>query len=357
MKKLLAVLAGVSLFATSASSVVSCGDNKNSIGLLISNFNNDYFQNMMNAGKSYANEKGYQLNTYDSKADVSGATDQTNVQSSMTKGDKAIIINPANVKNNKAIKPALDEDIPVINIDTEYESTISDRGAAAFVSEQEKASQKMFQAIYKKIYGELPSESNKKNKVKVYAMWSNQDNDAERKRFKGFVLNNEDWIEIVNRKNTGSYNQGSIAKGNENTGDAAGDVLTNEWAGEYSASKAHVIWAGNDPMALGMKKAIDLSESYKSWFTSKVDEKDAGFIAGFDGSNDVAKDVAAWSSTSRNHIYITVKQEYKKIVEAAIDKAIELIDAKEKDATNPAKQFTNATEVDASLIFAPGEEK
>ncbi|AKX34204.1 ribose ABC transporter substrate-binding protein [Spiroplasma litorale] len=356
MKKLMTILASVNLVSSVGVSVVSCGNDGDSIGLLISNFNNAYFQNMMSSGKTYAESKGYKLNTYDSQADVSGAKDQTNVQSSITKDDKAIIINPANVKNNKAIKPALDENIPVLNIDTEYDKAVGERGAAGFVSEQTKASQQMFKDIYKKIYGELPSNDNKENKVKVYAMWSNQDNDAERKRFQGFVLDNADWIEIVNRKGEG-FNQGSVAKGNENTGDAAGDVLTDEWNGKESANNAHIIWAGNDPMALGMKKAIDLNEGMKSWFSSKDEKgKTKGYIAGFDGSDDVANDVNSWSETSRNHIYATVKQEYKKIVEAAIDKAIELID-KKNNGENPSKTFEKSTEIDATVMLPPNENK
>ncbi|AKU79945.1 sugar ABC transporter substrate-binding protein [Spiroplasma turonicum] len=351
MKKLLTILAGASIIASSTSTIISCGNNGESIGLLISNFNNAYFQNMMNSGKEYAKEKGYNLNTYDSKADVSGATDQENVSASMTKGDKAIIINPANVKNNKAIVPALNEDIPVLNIDTEYEQSVGERGAAGFVSEQTNASSEMFKKVYKKIMGEEPTSSNKNKKVKVYAMWSNQDNDAERKRFKGFVLNNIDWIEIVNHKGEG-YNQGSVAKGNENTGDAAGDVLTNEWSSSDSAKNANIIWAGNDPMALGMKKAIDTNEQYKSWFN----EKEKGFIVGFDGSDDVASDVASWTETTRNHIYATVKQEFKKIVEAAIDKAIELIKDK-NDSKNPPKNFEKSEEIEASVILPNGENK
>ncbi|PPE04103.1 sugar ABC transporter substrate-binding protein [Williamsoniiplasma lucivorax] len=353
MKKILSLLASASLIATSASAVVACNKGGgDSIGLLISNYNNAYFQNMMKAGKEYAKEKGYTLNTYDSKGTVDGSLDVENVQASMTKGDKAIIINPANVKQNKAITPALKANIPVINIDTEYDSAVGERGAAAFVSEQTEASNQMFDAIYKKIYGEAPSETNKSKKVKVYAMWSNQDNDAEQKRFKGFVLDNADWIQLVNRPGTG-YHQGSVAKENQNTGDGAGDTLTNEWNGDNSAKNAHVIWAGNDPMALGMKKAIDLSPSMKTWFSAQEDGTNLrkGFISGFDGSEDVASDLGKWKETERNHIYITVKQEYKNIVAAAIDKAIELIKSKD-----PApKNFTESTKVPASLMFAPGE--
>ncbi|QGS52271.1 sugar ABC transporter substrate-binding protein [Spiroplasma tabanidicola] len=349
MKKLLSFIAGASILVSSGSSIVACNKG-DSLGLLISNFNNDYFKNMMAAGKDYAKEKGYTLNTYDSKADISGATDQTNVKDSMTKGDKAIIINPANVKNNNAIKPALEKDIPIINIDTEYDSSVGERGAAGFVSEQTKASSLMFKKIYNKIYGEDPSDSNKGKKVKVYAMWSNQDNDAEQKRFKGFVLENQEWIQIINKPGS-DYKQGSVATGNENTGDAAGNVLTNEWSGSDSAKNAHVIWAGNDPMALGMKKAIDLNTDMKKWFSSTVDDKPAGFIVGFDGSDDVAKEVDSWSETERNHIYLTVKQEYSKIVQAAIDKAIELIKAEGA----AAKTFDKSTEVEASVLYPKNE--
>ncbi len=96
------------------------GERSNKIALMISNRSNEFFSVLERSFLETAKGLNYQVELYDAGNDATKQPDQ--VQDAVTKGVKAIVLNPLNIDaTTSVVNTAIAKGIPVLTIDTTIE--------------------------------------------------------------------------------------------------------------------------------------------------------------------------------------------------------------------------------------------
>ncbi|AOG60906.1 ribose ABC transporter substrate-binding protein [Spiroplasma helicoides] len=323
MKRLLSVLGIVAISSSAGSSVMACGNSKDSIAIVLSTTANPYFSTMKSVAEAYEKETSYQFKFYDSqdKSDL----ETSNIENALTAQPKGVIVNPVNAENSSGGKKVIDANLPLVTVDREFDSKI---GEGSFVTDNKVEAGKLFDAVTK--YKNLGDQ-----KLKVYIIRGVSGADASNKRYAGFVSDHQDKIELVNATNGESNFQ------NWERDKAKNDVQTNFTT---AVKNADVIFAENDEMAMGALAALkEGDDSMKNWLKT-------GLVVGFDGNTDAKESISKWTNETSDNLFLTIEQNPSLMIKQAIDSVIKIL----KDGKELAKKYENYTAVSANLIKPQG---
>ncbi|MGW6443743.1 substrate-binding domain-containing protein [Lentzea sp. NPDC055074] len=130
-RRIALTLGAAALVATGCSGTGASGDI--TIGLAVSTLNNPFFVELQQGAQEMANQLGAKLTVVDAQND---ATNQVNqVQTLVTQGVKAIILNPVDSKQSApAAKAAETANIPLISVDRAVEGKVAAEVASNNVS-------------------------------------------------------------------------------------------------------------------------------------------------------------------------------------------------------------------------------
>jgi len=131
-RRIALTLGAAALLATGCSATGASG-NGLTIGLAVSTLNNPFFVELQQGAQEMANQLGAKLTVVDAQND---ATNQVNqVQTLVTQGVKAIILNPVDSKQSApAAKAAEMANIPLISVDRSVEGKVAAEVASNNVS-------------------------------------------------------------------------------------------------------------------------------------------------------------------------------------------------------------------------------
>ncbi|MEU0880104.1 substrate-binding domain-containing protein [Lentzea sp. NPDC005914] len=132
-RRIALTLGAAALLATGCSGTGASGGSGITIGLAVSTLNNPFFVELQQGAQEMANQLGAELTVVDAQND---ATNQVNqVQTMVTQGVKAIILNPVDSKQSApAAKAAEMADIPLISVDRSVEGKVAAEVASNNVS-------------------------------------------------------------------------------------------------------------------------------------------------------------------------------------------------------------------------------
>jgi ABC-type sugar transport system substrate-binding protein len=122
-RRIALTLGAAALLATGCSGTGASGSNGITIGLAVSTLNNPFFVELQQGAQEMADKLGAKLTVVDAQND---ATNQINqVQTLVTQGVKAIILNPVDTKQSApAAKAAETANIPLISVDRSVEGKV-----------------------------------------------------------------------------------------------------------------------------------------------------------------------------------------------------------------------------------------
>jgi ABC-type sugar transport system substrate-binding protein len=123
-RRIALTLGAAALLATGCSGTGASGDSGITIGLAVSTLNNPFFVELQQGAQAMADQLGAKLTVVDAQND---ATNQVNqVQTLVTQGVKAIILNPVDSKQSApAAKAAELANIPLISVDRSVEGKVA----------------------------------------------------------------------------------------------------------------------------------------------------------------------------------------------------------------------------------------
>lgn len=132
-RRIALTLGAAALLATGCSGTGASGGSELTIGLAVSTLNNPFFVELQQGAQEMANQLGAKLTVVDAQND---ATNQVNqVQTLVTQGVKAIILNPVDSKQSApAAKAAEMANIPLISVDRSVEGKVAAEVASNNVS-------------------------------------------------------------------------------------------------------------------------------------------------------------------------------------------------------------------------------
>ena len=132
-RRIALTLGAAALLATGCSGTGASGGSGITIGLAVSTLNNPFFVQLQQGAQEMANQLGAKLTVVDAQND---ATNQVNqVQTLVTQGVKAIILNPVDSKQSApAAKAAETANIPLISVDRSVEGKVAAEIASNNVS-------------------------------------------------------------------------------------------------------------------------------------------------------------------------------------------------------------------------------
>ncbi len=132
-RRIALTLGAAALLATGCSGTGASGGSGITIGLAVSTLNNPFFVQLQQGAQEMANQLGAKLTVVDAQND---ATNQVNqVQTLVTQGVKAIILNPVDSKQSApAAKAAEMANIPLISVDRSVEGKVAAEVASNNVS-------------------------------------------------------------------------------------------------------------------------------------------------------------------------------------------------------------------------------
>jgi len=132
-RRIALTLGAAALLATGCSGTQASGGSGITIGLAVSTLNNPFFVELQQGAQEMANQLGAKLTVVDAQND---ATNQVNqVQTLVTQGVKAIILNPVDSKQSApAAKAAEMANIPLISVDRSVEGKVASEVASNNVS-------------------------------------------------------------------------------------------------------------------------------------------------------------------------------------------------------------------------------
>ncbi|MET9632235.1 substrate-binding domain-containing protein [Lentzea sp. NPDC006480] len=132
-RRIALTLGAAALLATGCSGTGASGGSSITIGLAVSTLNNPFFVQLQQGAQEMANQLGAKLTVVDAQND---ATNQVNqVQTLVTQGVKAIIINPVDSKQSApAAKAAEMANIPLISVDRAVDGKVAAEVASNNVS-------------------------------------------------------------------------------------------------------------------------------------------------------------------------------------------------------------------------------
>ncbi|NGY61853.1 D-ribose ABC transporter substrate-binding protein [Lentzea sp. NEAU-D13] len=132
-RRIALTLGAAALLATGCSGTGASGGSEITIGLAVSTLNNPFFVELQQGAQEMANQLGAKLTVMDAQND---ATNQVNqVQTLVTQGVKAIILNPVDSKQSApAAKAAEMANIPLISVDRSVEGKVAAEVASNNVS-------------------------------------------------------------------------------------------------------------------------------------------------------------------------------------------------------------------------------
>jgi ribose transport system substrate-binding protein len=132
-RRIALTLGAAALLATGCSGTGASGGSGITIGLAVSTLNNPFFVELQQGAQEMANQLGAKLTVVDAQND---ATNQVNqVQTLVTQGVKAIILNPVDSKQSApAAKAAEMANIPLISVDRSVEGKVAAEVASNNVS-------------------------------------------------------------------------------------------------------------------------------------------------------------------------------------------------------------------------------
>lgn len=243
--------------------LVSCKKNENTIALLMSNRSNEFFLVLENNFKEKAKELGYKVIVYDAENDASKQPSQ--VEDAITKGVKAIVINPLNKDATKTVlNDAVKRNIPIVTVDT----TVEGVELLADVSTDNYDGGKFAAEWLTKKSGFTPE-----TLAGIVHMKGIDGHTAHIGRYGGF----NDYLKSAEAGE--AWNEFTLSnKYKEVTGNFAQDVARNAMDDIISSldkNGTYVVYAENDVMAIGVYESIKNTSGY--------DIKNFKII-GFDGS-------------------------------------------------------------------------
>jgi ribose transport system substrate-binding protein len=123
-RRIALTLGAAALLATGCSGTGAAGGSQITIGLAVSTLNNPFFVELQQGAQAMADQLGAKLTVVDAQND---ATNQVNqVQTLVTQGVKAIILNPVDSKQSApAAKAAEMANIPLISVDRSVEGKVA----------------------------------------------------------------------------------------------------------------------------------------------------------------------------------------------------------------------------------------
>ncbi|MGW6930112.1 substrate-binding domain-containing protein [Lentzea sp. NPDC054927] len=132
-RRIALTLGAAALLATGCSGTGASGGSGITIGLAVSTLNNPFFVELQQGAQEMADQLGAKLTVMDAQND---ATNQINqVQTLVTQGVKAIIMNPVDSKQSApAAKAAETANIPLISVDRSVEGKVAAEVASNNVS-------------------------------------------------------------------------------------------------------------------------------------------------------------------------------------------------------------------------------
>jgi ribose transport system substrate-binding protein len=132
-RRIALTLGAAALLATGCSATGASGGSGITIGLAVSTLNNPFFVELQQGAQEMADKLGAKLTVVDAQND---ATNQVNqVQTLVTQGVKAIILNPVDSKQSApAAKAAEMANIPLISVDRSVEGKVAAEVASNNVS-------------------------------------------------------------------------------------------------------------------------------------------------------------------------------------------------------------------------------
>ncbi|GAA3619076.1 monosaccharide ABC transporter substrate-binding protein (CUT2 family) [Lentzea atacamensis] len=132
-RRIALTLGAAALLATGCSGTGASGGSGITIGLAVSTLNNPFFVELQQGAQAMADQLGAKLTVMDAQND---ATNQVNqVQTLVTQGVKAIILNPVDSKQSApAAKAAEMANIPLISVDRSVEGKVAAEVASNNVS-------------------------------------------------------------------------------------------------------------------------------------------------------------------------------------------------------------------------------
>ncbi|WP_086665931.1 substrate-binding domain-containing protein [Lentzea kentuckyensis] len=132
-RRIALTLGAAALLATGCSGTGASGGSGITIGLAVSTLNNPFFVELQQGAQEMANQLGAKLTVVDAQND---ATNQVNqVQTLVTQGVKAIILNPVDSKQSApAAKAAELANIPLISVDRAVDGKVAAEVASNNVS-------------------------------------------------------------------------------------------------------------------------------------------------------------------------------------------------------------------------------
>jgi ABC-type sugar transport system substrate-binding protein len=132
-RRIALTLGAAALLATGCSGTGASGGSSITIGLAVSTLNNPFFVELQQGAQEMADKLGAKLTVVDAQND---ATNQVNqVQTLVTQGVKAIILNPVDSKQSApAAKAAEMANIPLISVDRSVEGKVAAEVASNNVS-------------------------------------------------------------------------------------------------------------------------------------------------------------------------------------------------------------------------------
>lgn len=132
-RRIALTLGAAALLATGCSGTGASGGSGITIGLAVSTLNNPFFVQLQQGAQEMANQLGAKLTVVDAQND---ATNQVNqVQTMVTQGVKAIILNPVDSKQSApAAKAAETANIPLISVDRSVDGKVAAEVASNNVS-------------------------------------------------------------------------------------------------------------------------------------------------------------------------------------------------------------------------------
>jgi ABC-type sugar transport system substrate-binding protein len=132
-RRIALTLGAAALLATGCSGTGASGGSDITIGLAVSTLNNPFFVELQQGAQEMADKLGAKLTVVDAQND---ATNQVNqVQTLVTQGVKAIILNPVDSKQSApAAKAAETANIPLISVDRSVEGKVAAEVASNNVS-------------------------------------------------------------------------------------------------------------------------------------------------------------------------------------------------------------------------------
>jgi ribose transport system substrate-binding protein len=132
-RRIALTLGAAALLATGCSGTGASGGSGITIGLAVSTLNNPFFVELQQGAQEMANQLGAKLTVVDAQND---ATNQVNqVQTLVTQGVKAIILNPVDSKQSApAAKAAEMANIPLISVDRAIDGKVAAEVASNNVS-------------------------------------------------------------------------------------------------------------------------------------------------------------------------------------------------------------------------------